>query len=247
MCLRQSRIHGLILCGTVALHQCKNIWNKVLECGNRCSEYCHFGPCNRCTEHLSITCKTHNILVHNIHCWTKTVSCGNTCEQLLPCNVHTCQRSCHSDNCVNDLEAYTMANEGCSSKCDLPLPCGHKCAQKCHPTKACNASLCQEHVRIMCVCGGREDTQYCGGRRPADIRAIACGDVCKIAERNKRLREAFNIKANPKQAEEEKASASFNGLIDSNLMMANICYNNNNNNNNNKTYTIQKRSCSISN
>ncbi|ETO21475.1 transcription factor-like protein [Reticulomyxa filosa] len=170
------------------------------------------GPCGRCTVIVSIPCKTHGTLVQGILCQSKNVSCDSACQLLLPCQLHRCQRACHSDDCVNVNESTAMAQNGCYNQCDRQLSsCGHKCVQRCHPKQECNVSLCQAHVRIRCQCGAREDVQMCRGRIHSVDKSmeIACGDMCKIAERHKQLCQALHIKTATNQVEEGKYDSSF--------------------------------------
>jgi len=212
-------IPGPLQCSTTEIIKCQRKCQALLPCGHECAMKCHYGQCDtKCNMLTDKPCLTHGNIVHNIPCHVQFPSCGQQCNQLLPCQQqHRCSRICHHDKCItNDDQYHNITINGCSNICNKILRCGHPCTQKCHPNLAtCNERLCEYKISVKCLCGNRNEQQYCNGRIGYEIKAILCNEQCVIEERNKRFREAFNI--NKDQNDD-----------------------NNNNNNNNKT-EITKR------
>jgi len=100
----------------------------------------------------------------------------------------------------------------CGRKCGIIRGCGHRCDAICHPTHPCPALPCRYRVKISCQCGRITREVVCGftkmkddnadddalNKRPAG--APTCDEICKKAERNRKLRLALDLDEDGKAA-----------------------------------------------
>eukprot|EP01083_Nonionella_stella_P094498 265140_1 len=198
-------VPGPFQCGTKHIPMCKEPCEKVLPCDHLCVAKCHPGDCPPCIRPCSKPCNSHGLLVHNMPCHVDNRSCGNPCGRLLHCGAHHCVRTCHNDACTEHKDSKKDQTKGCGQICNETLKCGHKCMYRCHgKNNTCHADGCKAQITVKCKCGNNWDTQYCRGRTQYDLKAVPCNEHCAIEERNKDLRDAFNIPTSPCKKKDNK-------------------------------------------
>ncbi|KAJ1537177.1 FKBP12-associated protein [Nowakowskiella sp. JEL0078] len=119
-------------------------------------------------------------------------SCGEMCNKVINECGHKCSRFCHSGPCVDE-------SNPCSDKCGcIRTICGHKCVFSCHSRFFCTEDRpCGEKITLSCKCGHKTLQTVCGAWKEALGRGsggpINCDDSCQVAERNRKLKEAFDL------------------------------------------------------
>ncbi|KAJ2357062.1 FKBP12-associated protein [Coemansia sp. RSA 2618] len=205
----RTRLFPPIACGT-ALPPCRHPCERTRECGHfsLISHECHPAstPCPPCTVLATAQCMCGGKEMRNIPCHrSHAASCGSICNRLLPCGGHRCERSCHR------ADEPCLRGQPCRQVCRKPRKaCGHPCALFCHSPAMCDESRpCDALVTLACGCGRMSAQQVCGATagspRSAGAARIPCDGVCVIAERNRRLAQALDIK--------DRADAPLAGLV----------------------------------
>lgn len=160
---------------------CKQVCNRVLECGHVCRATCHSAvltkimpkktqragpwepliaprlevvsqPCPPCQEPLQLACRGQHS-VDSFPCSElRHYSCGLRCGRVLPCGNHRCSIECHV---VEDAPDDVRAGKNCSSceeSCQRVRPAG--CHHPC--TKSCHpeeCAPCSQYIKMKCHCG----------------------------------------------------------------------------------------------
>ncbi|KAJ2852059.1 FKBP12-associated protein [Coemansia brasiliensis] len=192
----RTRLLPPIPCGT-KLPRCHFPCQRTRECGhiNLTSHECHPDSvsCPPCPVLVTTQCMCGGKEMKNIPCHrSHAASCGRICNKLLPCGGHRCQRSCHRS------DEPCLRGQPCKQLCKKPRKgCGHPCKLFCHSPAMCDESKpCETMVNVSCGCGRMTAQQICGATagNGHSTSNLACNEVCKIAERNRRLALALNIK-----------------------------------------------------
>ncbi|KAJ2293241.1 FKBP12-associated protein [Coemansia sp. RSA 355] len=205
----RTRLYPPIACGT-ALPPCHFPCQRTRECGHYSliTHECHpdSTPCPSCPVLVTAQCMCGGKEMKNIPCYrSHAASCGSICNKLLPCGGHRCQRSCHR------ADEPCLRGQPCKQVCKKPRKaCGHPCSLACHSPAMCDESKpCDALVTMTCSCERMTAQQVCGATtatvRSPGLTRIACNEVCKIAERNRRLALALDIK--------DRADAPLAGLV----------------------------------
>ncbi|KAJ2317491.1 FKBP12-associated protein [Coemansia sp. RSA 2704] len=203
----RTRLLPPIACGT-KLPACRYPCQRVRECGHisMMTHECHPDntPCPPCPVLVAAQCMCGGREMRNVPCHrSHAASCGSICGKLLPCGGHTCQRSCHR------ADEPCLRGQSCRQPCRKPRKaCGHPCPLPCHSPAMCDESrACDTLVSVSCACGRMSVQQACGATAATTARSrrIPCNEVCKIAERNRRLALALDMK--------DRADAPLTGLV----------------------------------
>ncbi|KAJ2780387.1 FKBP12-associated protein [Coemansia javaensis] len=207
----RTRLLPPIACGA-ALPRCRHPCTRARACGHvsLSAHECHpdAEPCPPCPVLVAAPCMCGARELKNVPCHrSHASSCGAICGRLLPCGGHRCPRSCHrpDDPCLRAQQ------QACRQPCGKPRKaCGHPCALPCHSPAMCDESApCEALVDAACPCGRLAARELCGATAarpaPAAHRRLPCNDVCKIAERNRRLALALDLK--------DRADAPLAGLV----------------------------------
>ncbi|KAJ2908852.1 FKBP12-associated protein [Coemansia aciculifera] len=194
-----TRVEPPVACGAV-VPPCRHPCRRARACGHVsiASHECHGGACPPCAVLVSAPCMCGAREMRAVPCHrSQSASCGEPCGRLLACGGHRCQRTCHRGDEPCGL------GEPCRQVCGKPRrSCGHACALKCHSPTMCDESQpCVAMVRAACACGRLSAERRCEGARTPS-QALACDDVCRIAERNRRVALAFGL---PERAEQPLA------------------------------------------
>ncbi|KAJ5092030.1 Zinc finger NF-X1-type [Penicillium alfredii] len=199
---------------------CGEICGDLLPCGEHtCPLPCHEGLCGACEAKVDARCycgkvqtqmlcssKDDDLESRTVHengaeeKWTGCFGCGEPCNRSFDCGVHSCQKSCHSQDalpthCPRSPDVVNKCPCGktpltkiprfsprtscedpipnCLEPCGKTLPCGHPCDQICH-TGPCGT--CMRRVSIHCRCGRNTSVSIChqGNTEPPQ-----CFRVCK--------------------------------------------------------------------
>ncbi|KAJ1670788.1 FKBP12-associated protein, partial [Coemansia sp. RSA 25] len=195
-----TRLEPPVACGA-APPPCAHACRRPRACGHASAtaHECHAGPCPPCAVLVAARCmcgarELRAVACHRSH----AASCGTPCGRRLACGGHVCQRSCHAGECA-------IGGQPCRQPCGKPRrACGHACPAPCHWPAACDeAPACMARVRAACACGRLTAERACGGTHA--VAPLACDDVCRIAERNRRLALALNLP--------DRADAPLAGLV----------------------------------
>ncbi|KAJ1753615.1 Transcriptional repressor NF-X1 [Coemansia sp. RSA 1821] len=99
---------------------------------------------------------------------------------------------------VRGCTPHSCGTNPCRQLCKKPRKgCGHPCKLFCHSPAMCDESKpCETMVNVSCGCGRMTAQKICGATASNghSTSKLACNEVCKIAERNRRLALALNIK-----------------------------------------------------
>ncbi|KAJ2740645.1 FKBP12-associated protein [Coemansia sp. BCRC 34301] len=194
-----TRLEPPVPCGA-ELPPCRHPCRRQRACGHvsAIAHECHAGPCPPCAVLVTAPCMCGAKEMRAVACHRRhAASCGMPCRRPLPCGGHVCQRTCH------------RADEPCTQQCRQPCgkprrACGHPCPLPCHsPTRCDESQPCTAAVRAACACGRLAAQRPCDGTHAAPT--LLCDDVCRIAERNRRLALAFNLP--------DRADAPLAGLV----------------------------------
>lgn len=150
-----------IPCGTKP-PECHQPCTREHPCGHPVRHNCHSEEkCPPCTELMKKKCMGGHEIRANIPCSLQDISCGMPCRKPLPCGEHTCQKTCHKGNCLEEGEACTQL---CHRKREL---CEHICGAPCHGEEHCPSTPCKAQVTVKCPCGHREKKMMCsvGGQQ----------------------------------------------------------------------------------
>ena len=166
---------------------CGAVCGDLMPCGEHtCPRPCHEGLCGACATEIDARCYCGKV-EKKIQCndqgeekesseWTGLFDCGQACDRLMDCEVHHCERSCHSQDaqtphCPRAVDIVTYCPCGktplaelkkeprkactdlipsCKKQCGKELSCGHGCTQTCH-TGDC--SPCTLEISTPCRCG----------------------------------------------------------------------------------------------
>ncbi len=177
------------------------------DCPHTCNLVCHPGPCPPCLlqgPQRSCHCGKR---VYRLKCSEvepQGSSCGEVCGKPLSCEMHACERVCHSGPCGscthteqqlcfcgkeksdrpcgsgqrNVASSSSAAMYACGNKCGKPLACGnHACEQPCHPG-ACQPCATAVESISRCPCGWRLLSEL-GAARTSCLDPVAtCTSVC---------------------------------------------------------------------
>ncbi|KAJ2229841.1 FKBP12-associated protein [Coemansia sp. RSA 485] len=202
----RTRVSAPVPCGT-ALPPCRFPCQRSRECGHisLITHECHPSdtPCPPCPVLVATQCMCGARKLQSIPCHrTAAASCGRICDRLLPCGGHKCMRSCHrpDEPCLQGVP--------CRQRCGKPRKtCGHPCALTCHSPSMCDESQpCEALVDVSCVCGRITTRQRCGATlvNPRRRPVLDCDELCRVAERNRRVALALGLP--------ERAEAPLEGL-----------------------------------
>ncbi|KAJ2802503.1 FKBP12-associated protein, partial [Coemansia guatemalensis] len=204
----RTRVFPPVPCGTT-LPPCHHPCQRTRDCGHLSliTHECHPDtvPCAPCSMLVAVRCMCGAREMKNVPCHrSHAASCGSICNKLLPCGGHRCTRSCHRP------DEPCLRGQPCKQLCGKPRKsCGHPCPLACHSPAMCDEShACETLVELKCACGRLSAKEMCGASaanpRSAQ-RTLECNDVCKIAERNRRLALAFDL--------QDRAEAPLSGLV----------------------------------
>lgn len=133
---------------------CTEPCTRQRDCGHACSLQCHANSCPPCPTLVLRECFSHQTVIGPLRCSSTQLSCGRLCGKPLQCQIHSCVRVCHRDDCA--IEA------ACGQKCNVERPlCKHPCAQPCHGTEPCPETQCVELITTACVCGRKRAQSAC--------------------------------------------------------------------------------------
>ncbi|KAJ2615327.1 FKBP12-associated protein [Coemansia sp. RSA 1365] len=204
----RTRLFPPVPCGTT-LPPCHHPCQRTRECGHfsLITHECHPDTvsCAPCSVLVAVRCMCGAREMKNVPCHrSHAASCGSICNKMLPCGGHRCTRSCHRP------DEPCLRGQPCKQPCGKPRKsCGHPCPLACHSPAMCDESReCETPVNLKCACGRVTAQEMCGASsansRSAQ-RTLACNDICKIAERNRRLALAFDL--------QDRAEAPLSGLV----------------------------------
>jgi hypothetical protein len=194
-------IHPPVRCGQKPF--CTKKWTKVHEdCGHKCGQQCHFGPCPPCTEGVSKRWMCNKMELDNVKCGDQEVSCGQICDVKMPCE-HRWRKMCH------DHEAFMATGDvdkGCGQKWNKKRQrCEHKWQFKCHANEPCPDSPCEAESKIFCKCGYRFIVGICNrcieGYDESEEQKIECNSEWVKNKRDSQIAKAFASKDEKKQKE----------------------------------------------
>ncbi|XP_077978274.1 transcriptional repressor NF-X1-like isoform X2 [Glandiceps talaboti] len=163
-------------------HSCAEICRKrrtETSCPHTCNLLCHPGPCPTCPVTVTKSCACGRTK-KSVRCGTVSeIHCDLTCGWKLNCEIHSCERICHAEECgqcqvlVNqecycgrcnrdvlcgDASTICTSVEGtgfyaCEQICGRELSCGnHPCQQQCHQGP-CQPCQLLPSVATHCPCG----------------------------------------------------------------------------------------------
>ncbi|KAF9100982.1 FKBP12-associated protein [Mortierella sp. AM989] len=189
-------VYPPIPCGT-SIPRCKYTCTRPRDCGHTSfsSHSCHPDnePCPPCIMLVGKQCMCRKAKMPNVPCYKSNPSCGKICGKRLDCNLHNCNKSCHSGEC--SLLPLDICTQPCPK---ARKSCGHKCGVTCHGDAPCPEDQpCQVIVPSSCKCGNLTMESACNASAEniwdGKPRIIKCNDYCLIAERNKRIALALDI------------------------------------------------------
>ncbi|KAJ2162099.1 FKBP12-associated protein [Coemansia sp. RSA 552] len=194
----RTRLYPPIPCGKM-LPPCRYPCERIRECGHftLATHECHPDSvaCPPCPVLVTTQCMCGAKEMKTVPCHRRyAASCGSICNKLLPCGGHRCQRSCHRP------DEPCLRGQACRQTCKKPRKtCGHPCALLCHSPAMCDESrACETLVTTTCVCGRISAQEICGAtvsnQQSAAARKFPCNELCRIAERNRRLALALDLK-----------------------------------------------------
>lgn len=202
---------------------CGEICDDVMPCGeHNCPNPCHEGLCGACEVRVDARCycgqvekailcsdkgdeqssKTNHVAEGGqevVEEWTGIFECANSCNRMFDCNVHRCEKSCHSQSaepshCPRSPDVVTHCPCGktqlseisqnprsscedaipnCKKPCMKPLACGHSCEQVCHSG---DCLPCLKTVLINCRCGRTTSSTIC---HQGTEEQPQCARVCR--------------------------------------------------------------------
>ncbi|CAL8096413.1 unnamed protein product [Orchesella dallaii] len=159
-----SIIYPPVPCGT-RRPPCHLSCSRQHSCDHPVHHPCHSEPnCPPCTVFTEKWCHGKHELRKTIMCYITEVSCGLPCGKLMPCNRHSCPKTCHAGSCL-------AASETCNLPCTKLRSCGHPCGMPCHESH-CPDAKCKVMTDVMCPCGRRCDTLICWKREIEYDRTI---------------------------------------------------------------------------
>ncbi|KAG1656339.1 Transcriptional repressor NF-X1 [Nymphon striatum] len=147
-------IYPPIPCGTKR-PKCDTICSRQHPCEHPVHHSCHDdAECPPCTFLVSKWCYGKHELRKNIPCYLEYISCGKSCGNHLPCEMHTCQKTCHAGDCHDEKKCEQLCNKPRSG-------CGHPCGQLCHKNSDCPSSVCKYKMKVTCECGRKVERISC--------------------------------------------------------------------------------------
>ncbi|KAJ1943821.1 FKBP12-associated protein, partial [Kickxella alabastrina] len=200
----RTRIAPPVACGT-APPACRLACPRTRACGHfsPAPHECHSGACPPCAVLIAAACMCGARELRSVPCHRAgAASCGRICARLLPCGGHRCERSCHRAG-----DACLAPGAACRQACGKPRrACGHACVLPCHTPKICDETQpCAATVVAACPCGRLQARQRCGATElRAERLAVHCDDLCRLAERNRRVSLALGFP--------DQAAAPLDGL-----------------------------------
>jgi NF-X1-type zinc finger protein NFXL1 len=155
------------------------------------------GPCPPCPKQVTSTCHCGQSSPKTLRCFAKSWSCGKPCSNILPCTLHKCPETCHTESCppcqvpttltckcsspspivipcsqllAVDENGAPLCSISCGRTCKKILDCGiHKCSRDCHED---DCGTCER----TCPCG--KARALCSGESGEGI-GKPCGDTCE--------------------------------------------------------------------
>ncbi|XP_073975324.1 NF-X1-type zinc finger protein NFXL1 [Rhodnius prolixus] len=145
---------------------CGGICGRKLKCDKHsCPEICHSGDCPPCKEQSLVACQC-RLNKKLTDCAQYSWQCDKVCGKPYSCGFHSCEKTCHSEDCgccpktlpracPCGHETYVLpcVEEAptCGGTCGKVLDCGiHTCSQRCHRGPCGN---CMEVLIKSCRCG----------------------------------------------------------------------------------------------
>ncbi|CAF1285130.1 unnamed protein product [Rotaria sp. Silwood1] len=146
-------------CCNLDRHQYEAVCGQIMNCGiHTCKKLCHPNFCPDCSLfYQEKKCNCGETIIkpkftcHKpyLKCYVQ-LFCNQPCGKLLPCTIHTCQRSCQS------------FDEKCIQPCNIKRRiCGHPCNLPCHGDEPCPVTICNVIITIQCPCGNLEKDIIC--------------------------------------------------------------------------------------
>lgn len=146
----------------LAPHACGQLCGQERGCGHKCTDRCHAGPCQSCSQMCPVPCfcgKASPML----RCGAPASSCGQSCGRK---GVQRWSSGSNSDSqsaSAGQAPAYLQQ-------------CDHACGSVCHSGRC---PPCTVIVEAPCVCGSERRRMPCVGRvwrcgRPCS-KMLACG------------------------------------------------------------------------
>ncbi|CAF4281399.1 unnamed protein product, partial [Rotaria sp. Silwood2] len=182
------------------LQKCYFSCKREHECGHPANHWCHNDDeCPPCTHPVSKMCVGKH-MSFDVPCHVKIVCCRQGCGKFLPCGVHTCQRSCHSDSCQS-------FDQKCTQRCNIKrYKCGHKCNLVCHGSEPCPVTTCEAIIKVRCPCDSDFnltshiealklyiENSILARKRQQQQQQLECDDECRVIQENKNLTQPFSI------------------------------------------------------
>ena len=124
-------------------------------------------------------------MANNSPDWRRIVEHLTTHDALGPALPLLCSRHGSELKCAvqaADVPASFAASLLCKRSCDVMMPCGHKCADKCHPddpSHAKRSARCKEQVNLAFpACGHRKHVNCCDSTAAATGLMPTCSMPC---------------------------------------------------------------------
>lgn len=123
----KQRLEPPFVCGQAKLPLCFEPCSIKRACGHEANHPCH--P----TSHACVPC---NVLVDKmcmgghkemtVPCQMKDICCGQRCGKMLPCGLHTCQKTCHNGPCES-VQIQNNVENNFSTATTSFISCGKVC------------------------------------------------------------------------------------------------------------------------
>eukprot|EP00035_Acanthoeca_spectabilis_P008164 m.149377 g.149377 ORF g.149377 m.149377 type:complete len:832 (+) comp14234_c1_seq4:685-3180(+) len=167
-------------------YSCRRPCGRLLGCGvHRCEAVCHDGPCTPCGRTSSQPCRCGRGMQER-PCASPGWVCDEVCDRLQSCKHHRCPNVCCPGGCdrcpVADnrscpcgrVKSTAPCSEEvplCGATCGKPLPCGHRCPDRCHQGEC---GPCHQMARKTCRCGGLSKDAPCSSK------PLLCARKCGV-------------------------------------------------------------------
>ncbi|XP_071446670.1 NF-X1-type zinc finger protein NFXL1 [Hetaerina americana] len=157
--------------------KCDKVCGQTLDCGrHKCTLVCHSSKngCETCPRRLPRSCACGKATFPGLTCGPgigddkasePVPTCGDTCGRMLACEVHTCARRCHKDDCGACLQMRVQTCRCGQYSKDLPCQKEFLCENKCRRTRNCLRHPCSRKC-----CDGR-----CPPCDKICSRTLSCG------------------------------------------------------------------------
>lgn len=173
---------------------CKEICNKILDCGHICSKLCH-QPCKPCKTKIEKAFGCGHKISLYCHENDSIIVCNKLCYKYLPCG-HKCNKNCGIIPCppcealikislpCNHLVEIKCSENSfksihCEQGCAKKMACDHECKLICGHEGNCGP--CDEICKNILICG------HCCGLKCGEI----CPNLCKICKSISVINEAY--------------------------------------------------------